>query len=382
MFKLPLTDVVKLSAWVWEHRQHFPGVPSQPDKYLETVTSHRGHGVHRVGSKIVFDALEAGTQVLAFLGQTSHQLSDIERAVSDADAAQPLHCHSLASLKAVSMVTLGLTAISPSILAAQFTYLRKRFNDLQKDIRNLQKLLEDRYIAELESGLEMLDSGVRQSKKERIESALQKCNESAVFFANRVHSAVNEEQDRRAILMLSRHLAVAICGTTRCYIALEEDAEARKAIATRRQALLAAAKAVFEKTLGRDPERFLVPELAGHTSLESLAMLFRQATYVGAVDRPAGLPRAPADQAAASQLFDTLRGRLFKPKWAWSRVDVKALKEELRDATASLEETSRVLSLAESLEQARKTDTRAIDAVAWFGQQVKEGREPYFAWGF
>src|SRR5262249_12126882 len=220
MFKIPLADVGQLALWTWKHRQQLEGIPQHADEFVESILTDQGTGVHRAGSTLRRRTLDGGSQALAFLGQTAHQLADIEKAISGAaDAGEHvMSALSLASLQNISMVTLGLTAITPAILARQFVYLRKRFNELQKDIRHLPELLESRYVAESESGLEILEPGLRQHKLDRIEGALQKCNDAAVFFANRVQSAIMGRPDRRSILLQSRHLAVAVCGTTRCYV--------------------------------------------------------------------------------------------------------------------------------------------------------------------
>jgi hypothetical protein len=385
MFKIPLTDVGQLALWAWKNREQLKGVPRDAGEFVETHLSEKGDGVQRTGSTLRRRAADGSSQTLAFLGQTAHQLADIEKAISGGvDAGQQvLSAASLQSLQSVSMVTLGLSAITPLILAAQFAYLRKRFNELQKDIRHLEQLLEDRYVSELESGLELLESGARQQNKSRIEGALQKCNDAAVFFANRVQNAIGEQQDRRGILLLSRHLAVAVCGTTRCFVALEEDAEARKTLGARRSALRAAAKAVFQQTVAKDPERFLVPELSGDVSLASLVALFQQANDAGALDKGDPLQEAVASQPSASQFFETMRGRLFKIKWGGLfKPKPKALKDELRDATACVEETNRVLSLAEFLDESDRAGKKAIEGVFWFDKEAKAGPSPFFAWGY
>jgi hypothetical protein len=353
MFKIPLSDVGQLASWTWKHRAQLEGIAQDAGEFVESALSDEGAGVHRAGSTLRHRSANGSSRALAFLGQTAHQLADIEKAISGGvDAGeQVLSAGSLQSLHTVSMVTLGLSAITPIILAAQFTYLRKRFNQLQKDIRHLEQLLEARYVSELESGLELLESGARQHNKGRIEGALQKCNDAAVFFANRLRNAIGEQQDRRAVLLLSRHLAVAVCGTTRCFVALEEDAEARKTLGTRRPALRAAARAVFQQTVAKDPERFLVPELSGDVTLASFVALFQQAKHAGALVKDDPLQQAVANQPSASQVFETMRSRLFKSKWGLFKPKPKALKDELRDATACVEETNRVLSLAEFLDE-------------------------------
>jgi hypothetical protein len=296
---------------------------------------------------------------------------------------------SLASLQNVSMVTLGLTALTPVILAAQFRYLRRRFEELQKDIRKLEQLLDTRYVSELESGIEILESGVRQNKQDRINAAQIKCNDAAVFFANRVQQAVADRQDRRGILLLSRHLSVAMCGSTRCFIALEEDAEARKTLDARTPALRAAAKAVFQQTVATNPERFLAPELAQDVSLEAMVALFQQAKNAGALDESDPVQQAIASQHSAARFFESIRAKVFKRRWWFlPRPSPETLRAELRDAVATVEETNRVLSLGDYLEQSARTGRGAVEGLTWFDKEATVARDgsgkesPFFVWGY
>ncbi len=383
MFKIEYSDVSQLAVWTWKNRDTLKGVAAEAGEFVEAALSDQGPGVERAGSSIRRRTPD-GYQTLAFLGQAALELVDIETAVAGrAGAEGVLAATSLGALQNVSMVTLGLSAVTPVVLAAQFNYLRRRFNELQKDIRNLEQLLEARYVAELESGLELLESGVRQKNNGRIEGALQKCNDAAVFFSNRVQNAVGEQQDRRGVLLLSRHLAVAVCGTTRCFIALDEDAEARKTLGTRRAAVRAAARAVFQQTVARDPERFLVPELAGDVSLASFVALFQQARHAGAVDKADPLQQELSSRPSAAQVFETMRGRLFKSKWGGLfKPKAGALRDELRDAIAAVEEANRVLSLADYLDESERAGTKAIDGLTWFDEEGKSSPSPFFAWGY
>jgi hypothetical protein len=384
VFKIPLADVGRLGLWVWKNRRQLDGVPQDPDEFIEAAFSDDGAGIHRAGSTLMRRGKDGRGSPVAFLGQSAHQLADVAKAVSGTVEAgeQVLSAVSLESLQTVSMVTLGLSAITPVLLAAQFGYLRKRFNELQKEIRQLEQLLETRYISELESGLELLESGVRQHNMARIEGALQKCNDAAVFFANRVQSAIGGPQDRRSILLLSRHLAVAVCGTTRCYVAMEEDKEARKALGARVTALSAAARSVFQQTVAKNPVRFLVPELANEVSFASIVALFEQAEQAGALDTADPLQRALASRPTAAEFFQTMRGRLFKSPFGFFRPNLSTVLLELRDATAIVEEANRVLSLGEVLDEAEVAGTKAAECVAWFDQEAKKEPSPFFAWGF
>jgi hypothetical protein len=133
--------------------------------------------------------------------------------------------------------------------------------------------------------------------------------------------------------------------------------------------------------VARDPERFLIPELAGDVSLESLLALFQQAKHAGALDKNDQLQQTLASNPSAAEFFETMRGRLYKTKWGLFKPKPKALRDELRDATACVEETNRVLSLAEFLDESQQAKQQALEAICWYDQEAREGSSPYFAWG-
>src|SRR5690242_4328260 len=120
MFKIPLSEIAQLTSWTWQHRKQLAGVPQDAEEFVETVLSDKGAGVHRAGSTLRHSAPDGTSKVLAFLGQAAHQLTDIEKAISDGTdpGQQALAGVSLRSLQNISMVTLGLSAMTPLILAS------------------------------------------------------------------------------------------------------------------------------------------------------------------------------------------------------------------------------------------------------------------------
>jgi len=97
--------------------------------------------------------------VLAFIEQTTPRVEAIERAVDGLQTGQAALSASLASLQTLSMVTLGLTALTPLVLGVQFVALNRRLGALETQIAHLHQKFDAAVKADLETGLDLLRQG-------------------------------------------------------------------------------------------------------------------------------------------------------------------------------------------------------------------------------
>ncbi len=136
-------------------------------------------------------------------------------------------------------------------------------------------------------------------------------------------------------------MTVSALGEAACQIQLGHPALAARALEAALVPLGRHCKAVFARTVGRDPARFLAPSMAAHgVTLEALAELYRQAGHAGAAEA--------GQRLSASERFESLRasGRVaFDPLF---RADSRSrrLAAEWAEASAAVEEVNRVKGLA------------------------------------
>ncbi len=359
-------SVVSWVLWAWKNREQLKRFPSDAGNTVVEMIQNGGEAVQRIGSTIVFGAPDGGQRVLGFLDQTTASLDGIKTAVGGLQQGQVALTASLASLQTISMVTLGLSAVTPLVIAAQFRYLWTQFNDLKKEIRMLAKMVQDQELSKLESGLGILEKGIEKHDRALIEHALPACDESRVFFNRRVADVIDDRGGSASVaLHLARHLAVATCASARCYVALGHDDGAAQTLDTQREVLKSSAQFIFRKTVGRDPARFLIPHLSDQVSMEFVRSLFQQALHAGIEDGD-DVKRLLLESDSASGFFEALRPTLFRKRWGWfgpRKKLKKRLLTDLRQAAASIEETNRVFSLRTFLDEAQKAGKGAIDVL-------------------
>ena len=128
-------------AWAVENREVLKNVPTETADFLVSVIASGGDAIERVGSQLVFGSPSGARTVIGFVDQATPQLNHIETAVNGLEVGQVALSSSLASLQTVSMVTLGVSAIAPVLLASQFRYLSGRFDEVKKSLVELKSLL-------------------------------------------------------------------------------------------------------------------------------------------------------------------------------------------------------------------------------------------------
>ena len=383
-------EAVTWSSWLWQHRQDFSPVfqrLGEMGDFAQAALANPDGALRRVGNALVFGQPDGGEKVLAFIEQTSPKLDAIQQAVDGIGLGQAALSASLASLQTLSMMTLGLTALTHVVLAGQFVYLRHRLGNIDAKLQQLAQKIDATNEAKLKAGLTFLAMGEdflkrkdRDNAHRRLNSALDKCVDSWQLYAGLLGNELNGKQIRaEAVRLLARHFAVALTATAACQIGLEQDDQAVAQIDKELPLLRQATQWVFQQTIGRDPARYLAPELGQHVSLRYLAELFRQAKDAGALDAS-----HPCSEAS---LFEALRPRLygigrpfFKLRGTW----LSAMLAELQQAMAMIEETNRVQGLERLIKEARRADRKTTDVIEEVqGRLSKEDAEscPYVAWG-
>ena len=136
---------------------------------------------------------------------------------------------------------------------------------------------------------------------------------------------------------------IGLLGEAGCHLALRDAPRARDAIHRRASLLSDYVRSVFARTVGDDAARFLCPGLAQHgVTLEFLAELFRQASHAGAT--------AGRHTVAATDLIEEWRGRLHIVRDPWRNSTLVAMRADLAEAVAAVEEVNRVNSFASMID--------------------------------
>ncbi len=306
----------------------------------------------RIGGALV--AVEGNQrEVIGLLHRHEDKLDGVGRAVEGLAAGQAGLAESLDLLTSLSAVTLGFSVLTPVLLLSQFRILHRRFDSLSREVKAIQERLDLRNSAELNAGLTFLaqSAGDGADCETLLQQALMELTRADLYYSAFLESelAKGGQSDRDLLWLLTRHLTMAVLGLAACHLRRKEprraEATLRKGMAT----MIEHAAAVFGRTVGSDPMRYLMPAMREHgATLEGMAELYRQAGHAGILASANG---------STSDFFEGQRGRLANaadPVF-YKGSTVARLRAELAEATAAVEEVNRVQGLWLTLRHCAKT---------------------------
>jgi hypothetical protein len=382
------TEAVAWSAWLWQHRKTFQPILDRVGgaaNFAQAALADATGSLRRVGNMLVFGQADGGPKVIAFIEQTSPRVESIEHAVNGLQAGQTVLSSSLASLQTMSMVTLGLTALTPAVLAVQFIALNRKLNTLQKLIADLHKKFDATNIADLRTGLDMLrqgqdflEAGNRPDASNRLTAALPFCIHTMKYFSELLGSELNQKKvNRDEVRLLARHLSVAVAAVASCQIRLEKDQHAFAQSGHELELLRNATRWIFHETVARDPTPYMLPSLCEHgITIEFMANLYQQARDAGALES--------TKDCSVAAWFEEHRKQIFNARQPWSGWKTNTLLVRLQEAVAAVEETNRVIGLSRLVEEARCSCQTTLAVMEEYKQNANchiEGSCPYMAWG-
>jgi hypothetical protein len=383
-------EAASWAVWFWRNRTEFAPVidgVGGVDVFTQNVFANPNGAVRRIGNTLVFGDAEGGPKVLAFIEQTAPKIEHIEQAIKGIQAEQLAISASLTSLQTISMVTLGVSALTPVILGAQFIALNKQLGAIHELLVRLHKKHDASERANLKAGLDFLqqgqdflEKGPQTHAQLRLNDALGRCQDAMKYYGELLGNELNEKKvNRIETRLLARHLAVAVTSVASCQIHLEQDQFAFAQSATEMKLLRDALRWVFHETVGRDPGPYLIsPMRAQGVSIDFMANVYQQARDAGALE--------PCEDGSASAWFAQHGDSIVRARQPWFRVKAQCdrLKVQLMEVVAAIEETNRVLGLSRLVQEAqmnnKKTRELILDARQHANHQGDD-RSPFIVWG-
>lgn len=294
--------------------------------------------VVRVGEALVWSG-PSGQKVLGGLEMLADSEARIETAVNGIETAQLAMQGTLGVVQALSIATLGVTALSGAFMAYRLQALNKRIEALGKDVEGK---IDAEHKAHLKSSLQFLrghdDS---PGDKGNLDEALKEARRAANIYGELAADEANGPGRLPVLNCRSRLYVVSLLTELRCLMSADNSKQAIERIDEETPYLKKVAQACFDKTLRSDPERYLRASFQQHdVNLNLLSHVYQQAAQLGIIDQPA------VDDA--NGMFEYVRARLQKGEGYWGWLRRRGVGEELqklRYLLACLEESSRVAGL-------------------------------------
>ena len=195
--KIPVAQ--PLVSWVW--REAILGsLGGVLGSVLADPRAARG-AVRRIGDAVVWDG-EGGTRVLAHLEALGDSQTRIQAAVSGLSSPLAAAAPTFAVLQSLSMLNLGVSALSGGLMLWRLAALRRRLDDESQRIRDIEGHITAAQKAVLQAAMNNLDlyESPGGGKPSILEAALQQANVSAHTYQI---LATDEATSRRRIEVLS-----------------------------------------------------------------------------------------------------------------------------------------------------------------------------------
>lgn len=348
-----------LAAWLLAHASELGDAFARLTRPVMAAITDPTASLDRIGSALV--AQQNGqAEVLGLLHQHTAKLDGIAAAVDGIGTGQQAVAHSLSLLTSLSIVGLGVAALSQVHLAFQFAALTRRLDRLAAEVRQVKALIQAEYRAELQAGLAKLEKGLHVADVDPDQAATlfgaaaNTLTDSSANYAEQLRTQLGAA-DSAYLWLLARHLTVSALGEAAAHLRLGQKSLAVRSLETALIPLRDHARAVFARTVVADPARFLIPAMAAHgVTLEAVAELYRQAGHAGAVESD--------ERLSAADRFEALRGRLSGLRDPRFRVEavVRRLTAAWSEASAAVEELNRFQGLAYAID-AYHSPTRTYD---------------------
>jgi hypothetical protein len=382
-------EAANWSSWLWQNRGEFAPIlrrVGDAGEFARAAIADPDGAVRRVGGTLVFGTPDGGQQVLAFVEQTRPRIEAVGHAVDGLQAGQAAVAASLGTLQQLSMVTLGLSALTPLVLGAQFLALGRKLDALKRQLAQLHKKFDAAVASDLNTGLDLLrqghdllEAGDRASAHNRLAAALPPCIRTMKYYGELLGGELSQRRANLAeVRLLARYLSVAVLGVASSQTGLEQDRHAFAPSGQELDLLRQAARVVFRATVCRDLPGLVQPSMREHgVTIEFLARLYRHARDAGAADADAaGSPPA---------WFEAHRGVIVRsaPARWWGRKP-RELLAGLATAVAAIEETNRVLGLSRLVQHLREAGRSTAEIMGELRAGIQgesADASPYAVWG-
>lgn len=270
----------ELAPWLLAHAGELGDAAARLTRPVVAAITDPSASLDRVGAALVAQQ-DGQAEVLGLLHHHTAKLDGIAAAVDAIGSWQPALDRSIGFLTSLSMVGLGFSVLTQAHLGFQFAALTRRLDRLAAEVRQVRGMLRAAHRAELQAGLAKFEKGmaVAADRPDQAETlfnqAVGTLTDSSANYAEQLRTELGPDH-RDYAWLLSRHLTVSALGEAAAHLQLGQKELAVRSLVSALAPLGGHARAVFARTVGADPERFLIPALAARgVTLEALAELYR-----------------------------------------------------------------------------------------------------------
>lgn len=295
------------------------------------------------GGSIYKAVRRVGQSLLLFSPSGRRLLGNLEDLKVSADATE-----------AISMVAMGFSGISPSLLGAQFLLLSQRLNAIQRELKKIQIKIDNLQESKLKAALDYLKQAEAATGSRRVEyywEAIRRARDVGHFFSALALDATVHEQNPVLLQFYARKYFLALVVEIAGLVNNNELPDAQMRISSEESTLKHIARLIYEHTLRGRLDEYLAPELATSAPLTLLEEIYNQAALLGCLEDGPNFDIKLFIDRHRNEVFNGNPIARITPDYIKFK---RSAKDYLSIAQTTFEEINRILSW-------RDTATKCID---------------------
>lgn len=363
-----------IASWLLAHSGELGDAGARIARPVMAAITDPSSSLDRIGAALVAQSADR-QEVIGLLHQHTTQLDGISAAVDGVGQAVDGVGQAVGVLTSLTMIGLGVGALSQVHIAFQFARLTERLKRLEAEVQEIKEMIHAGFRGELSAGLIKLKAALDAlaTAPDRADAlfrqAINNLTDSTAKYVELLRGGVGSRNPQTE-WVLARHLTVSALGQAAAYTRLREPGSAVQALRFGLPSVREHARAVFRRTVGEKPGTFLMPALSGHgITLDAVAELYRQAGHAGVLEK--------STRITSNDVFESLRDRLIDATdpWFFKASKVQRLRAEFAEASAAVEEVNRIEGLALTIEQCERAGRDYEDVVELILRAI-EARRP------
>ena len=328
-----------IASWIAANHDKIPIIANRTGDLIEDLLregSRAGRAISRFGSNVVWNSPD-GQKVIG-------GIEEIQGSLGRLTEQSTTILTNIDGLRSLTMISAGFSGLSVAMLAAQFIYLSKRLNRIQKEIQKVQIKIDDTQEAQLKASLDYHQqaSGAKGSKKEEYyHEALKRARDVSHFFSAQSINATIHEGNPVLIHYYARKYFLALASELSGLLGREELSDVVARISSEEETLKLIASLIYDATIKDRVDMLLTPELNEVAPLHVIEHVYNQAAQLGCLNHDAAFDiRLFIDQNRKA-IYGRSMARALS---ADCRQFKKSAPQKLGIAAGAFEEIERLLS--------------------------------------
>jgi len=333
------TLLTTVASWIAANYDKIPVIAKRTgDVFGDLVRegSNAGKAITRFGSNIVWNSPD-GQKVIGGIEEIQGSLEGLAEQSTNI-------LTSVDGLRSLSMISVGFSGLSVGMLAAQFIYLGKRLNKIQKEIHKVQIKIDDTQEAQLKASLDYHKQAAGASGAKREDyyhEAVKRARDVSHFFSAQSTNPTIHEGNPTLIHYYARKYFLALASELSGLLGRDEINDVIARVSSEEDTMKLIASLVYDSTIRDRVDLLMTPELSAVAPLHVIEHVYNQASELGCISSDEQFDIKSFIDANREAIFSHGMARALSPSFHQFK---KSASHKLGIAAGAFEEIQRLQS--------------------------------------